>query len=315
MFRISWLSFLFTSLLLCCSCQVSSPSLEAEDFLPAQSGTIIGNRSYSIELTLVIKNLGQGKPEKQNIWVALIRDFPPYQELLSRRIEPEEYRLVTDELGNQYAEFDFSGLLPGDEKSLHFEYLVQVNELTYDLSECEGEMLDEFTGPELHIESANPQILSLAQELSAGKQDACQQLRAFYDYVASELVYSFNEKNWGAQAALGPMGADCTEYASLLVALSRAQGVPARYFEGLLYLEEGAENRVGPNMPGRMPTCRVLVGYPLDPTLGRSSINRETVLCQPHPRPHHCHFGREPFDPDVAAAIGPIFTGRVTAPK
>jgi len=234
-------------------------------------------------LKLVIKNLGQGQPEKQNIWVALIRDFPPYQELLSRRIEPEEYRLVTDELGNQYAEFDFSGLLPGDEKLLHFEYLVHVNELTYDLSECEGEMLDEFTGPELHIESANPQILSLAQELSVGKQDACMQLRGFYDHVASELVYSLNEKNWGAQAALGPMGADCTEYASLLVALSRAQGVPARYFEGLLYLEEGAENRgraehawADAYLPG--------IGWvPLDPTLGRSSINRERYFARYSP--------------------------------
>ena len=49
------------------------------------------------------------------------------------------------------------------------------------------------------------------------------------------------EQNWGAQAALGPMGADCTEYTDLLVALSRAQGIPARYFEGLLYLDKGTD--------------------------------------------------------------------------
>jgi transglutaminase-like putative cysteine protease len=61
-------------------------------------------------------------------------------------------------------------------------------------------------------------------------------VRAFYDYIGDELVYTYNGENWGAQAALGPMGADCTEYASLLVALSRAQKIPARYFEGLLVL-------------------------------------------------------------------------------
>ncbi len=113
-----------------------------------------------------------------------------------------------------------------------------VNELAYDLSVCQGELLDDFIQPELHIESANPQIVALASELSQGKKNACQQVRAFYDYIGNELVYSYNGDNWGAQAALGPMGADCTEYASLLVALSRAQGIPARYFEGLLYLDE-----------------------------------------------------------------------------
>ena len=152
-------------------------------------------------------------------------------------VSPSDYELITDEYGNQYAEFDFSNHPAGSTKTVEIDYRISVNELTYDLSSCEGEMPDDFTQPELHFESANPQIVTLADGLSRGKKTIFQQVRAFYDYIGDELVYSYNGKNWGAQAALGTMGADCTEYTSLLVALSRSQRIPARYFEGLLFID------------------------------------------------------------------------------
>jgi transglutaminase-like putative cysteine protease len=100
-------------------------------------------------------------------------------------------------------------------------------------------------------------------------------LRTFYDYIGDELVYSYNRANWGAQAALGPMGADCTEYASLLVALSRAQAIPARYFEGLLYLDEDTRP-IARLEHAWADTYLPGIGWvPVDPSLGRSSIYRE----------------------------------------
>jgi transglutaminase-like putative cysteine protease len=200
-------------------------------------------------------------------------------------ISPKDYEMVIDEYGNQYAEFDFSNHPAGTTKTVQIDYRVVVNELAYDLSVCEGDLLDDYLQPELHIESANPQIAALASELSRGKGTVCQQVRAFYDYIDNELVYTYNGENWGAQAALGPMGADCTEYASLLVALSRAQGIPARYFEGLLYLdmETAAIARIEHAWPDvYMPG----VGWvPLDPTLGRSLLNRDIYFA--HYTPEH----------------------------
>jgi transglutaminase-like putative cysteine protease len=153
-----------------------------------------------------------------------------------------------------------------------------VNELAYDLSACQGELPDGFIQPELHIESANPQIVALASQLSQAKRDACQQVRAFYDYIGDELVYTYNGENWGAQAALGPMGADCTEYASLLVALSRAQKIPARYFEGLLVLGDETRSLAQQEhawadvyLPG--------VGWALDgPDPGAAPLTRRPIL-------------------------------------
>jgi transglutaminase-like putative cysteine protease len=245
----------------------------------------LGHREYWVHQRLTLTNEGPGQPAKQNLWVALIQSVQPYQEVLSTEITPAVYSLVQDEYGNRYAEFDFSGHLAGKSEIVEIDYRLVVNELAYDLTACEGELLDEYTQPELHIESANPQIVALASELSQGKNTACQQVRAFYDYIGNELVYTYNGNNWGAQAALGPMGADCTEYASLLVALSRAQRIPARYFEGLLYLENETEPLARLEHAWADVYLPGIGWVPLDPTLGRSSITRETYFA--HHTPEH----------------------------
>ena len=252
---------------------------------PGTLVTIPDHREYVVHQQLALVNEGTGQPEKQNIWVALIRNLPPYQDVQSMEISPKDYELVVDEYGNHYAEFDFSRQPAGTTQTVKIDYRVAVNELTYDLSVCRGELPDDFIQPELHIESDNPQIVALASELSRGKDNVCQQVRAFYDYIGNELVYTSNGQNWGAQAALGPMGADCTEYTSLLVALSRAQGIAARYFEGLLYLDNETNaiakiEHAWPDvyMPG--------VGWvAMDPTLGRPPVKRDTYFA--HYTPDH----------------------------
>jgi transglutaminase-like putative cysteine protease len=247
--------------------------------------TVLGQREYEVHQQLTLVNEGPGQPEKQNIWVALIRDFAPYQKVVSMDVSPVDYELIVDEYGNQYAEFDFSGHPAGSDKVIEINYRVTVNELTYDLSACEGELLDDFIQPELHIESANPQIVALASELSNGKKTICQQVRAFYDYIGDELVYTYNGKNWGAQAALGEMGADCTEYTSLLVALSRSQGIPARYFEGVLFLNTKTE-AIARIEHAWSDVYLPNVGWvSLDPTLGRLPVDHETYFA--HYTPDH----------------------------
>jgi transglutaminase-like putative cysteine protease len=247
--------------------------------------TVLDQKEYIVHQQLTLVNDGSGEPEKQNIWVALIREIPPYQEVRSMQVSPKDYELVVDEYGNHYAEFDFSGQPAGSTQVVKIDYRVAVNELAYNLSGCQGDLLDEFTQPELHIESANPQIVALARQLSKGKGTVCQQVRVFYDYIGNTLVYTNNGANWGAQAALGPMGADCTEYTDLLVALSRAQRIPARYFEGLLFLDAGTNvlaktEHAWPDV--YMPAAGWVA---MDPTLGRIQGNRDMYFA--HYTPDH----------------------------
>jgi transglutaminase-like putative cysteine protease len=278
------LATLLVAVLLCgCLSQPTStvsPPGEEHPF-PA----IFQSSEYEVTETLTLVNEGTGQPSKQNVWMALIRDLPPYQTVRSTEISPDNYELITDEYGNRYAEFDLSQMPPGAVVHIRLEYRIAVHELVYDLAECTGNMLDEFTQAELHVESSNGQIIELSQQLSEGRNTACGQVRAFYDYVGNHLVYSYNSADWGAQAALGEMGADCTEYASLMMALSRAAGIPARYLEGL-WVHGNTTQSDARTEHAWLEVYLPGVGWtPMDPTLGRSSVSRDAYFA--HLPPDH----------------------------
>jgi len=241
---------------------------------PTEDGPV----QYEIVERMTVVNKGLGQPSKHNLWVALIQDQLPYQEVLTRTISPDNYNLVTDEFDNQYAEFDFADIPAGSSIPVEISYTVMVHEIIVEPGLCEGDLPGFFTEPELHIESNNPQIVELAEQLSEGKETPCDQVRAFYDYIGDELLYTYNGASWGAQAALGEMGSDCTEYSSLLIALSRASGIPARYLEGLNHNGDNGDDSAAPAQQEHAWVEVYLPGSgwtPLDPTLGRSSLTRD----------------------------------------
>jgi transglutaminase-like putative cysteine protease len=247
--------------------------------------TVRDSVRYAVTERLVVANHGPGAPLKQNLWVALIGTVAPYQEVHAMEIAPDGFRLFADELGNRYAEFDLSGMPANSQTAIEIRYQVTVNELAYDLASCTGPVPQEWVEPELHIESNNAQIRDLAGELSQGVADGCQQLRAFYDHIGNTLTYTYNGEQWGAQAALGPMGADCTEYAALMAALSRAAGLPARYLEGVAYLtDENAS--LGQAQHAWLEVYLPGIGWaPMDPTFGRLPTLRDTYFA--HLTPDH----------------------------
>ncbi|RME80502.1 MAG: hypothetical protein D6775_15970 [Caldilineae bacterium] len=297
-----WIAGILVGLLLAGCHGSGTPAAERPfNASPAQGvGQISKNRLkqdqvvYRVVQRMDVVNKGNGKPDKHNLWIALIVDVPPYQEVLSTDISPRQYTLVTDEYGNQYAEFDLADIEPHSRIPIRLAYTVRVHAIRPDLSVCEGELPDMFNQPELHVESNNPQIVALSEQLREGKPSVCAQVRAFYDYVGDNLVYTYNGQNWGAQAALGEMGADCTEFSSLMMALSRAAGIPARYLEGLSYTPAGEESLARTEhswlevyLPG--------VGWtPMDPTLGRSSMTREDYFAQMPPTHIIITRGRNP---------------------
>jgi transglutaminase-like putative cysteine protease len=86
-------------------------------------------------------------------------------------------------------------------------------------------------GPERWIESTAAPIVALAATLR--RADAAQTARAVYDWVAANLEYAgYLPDDLGALRALADRRGDCTEYATLAVALCRANGIPARMMGG-----------------------------------------------------------------------------------
>ncbi len=292
----SFIHIVLIILLSGCNAPAEQTALAAEEKITLSTVKRIphGSVTYDVTESMTVVNAGSGQPSKQNLWVALIGDVPPYQRVESLRISPSNYQIIDDEYGNRYAEFDLIDMPPGSSVEIEVKVRVTANDLIYDLETCEGAVPDLLTESELHVESNNPQIVALAKQLAADIQDPCRQVRAFYNYAGDELVYTFNGHDWGAQAALGDMGADCTEYSSLVMALSRARGYPARYLEGLSFLANG-EQGLARTEHSWLEVYLPGVGWTaMDPTLGRSPLTRENYFAKMPPNHIIVTKGRNP---------------------
>jgi Transglutaminase-like superfamily len=83
---------------------------------------------------------------------------------------------------------------------------------------------------------ADPAVVTLARQLTAGGRDREEQVGRLVDWVFENLTKSFSSNLTTASQVLARRAGDCTEHALLLVALARAAGIPAREVSGLVYM-------------------------------------------------------------------------------
>ncbi|MGB3904983.1 MAG: transglutaminase domain-containing protein [Anaerolineae bacterium] len=266
----------------CISTQSPLPTTIPSGYPPGP--TILSYADYDVTHTVTLTNAGQGTARRLTLWVALIRTLDPYQKLFASHSEPSEYEVVGDEYGNQFARFEFHDVGPGKRLVARLTYEVRVRELAYDLSQCEGEILDSFLEPDTYVESDDARIQALADELSHGQANPCLILEALYDYVREQITYSSYEAgDRGAVWTLGHGRGDCTEFTDALLALSRAAGIPARFLEGVTYrsdrnadLGQIKHDWLEAYLPGH--------GWvPLDPTWGRFPDRRDAYFARMSP--------------------------------
>lgn len=246
--------------------------------------TILSHTDYQVTHRVTMTNAGPGVADRFTLWVALIRSLEPYQELLDFQFSPSGYEVVKGEYGNQYARFEFHGVGAGESAHADLTYQVRVYELAYDLSLCQGETLNTFLDAEANVEADDPSIQALADQLSKGQANPCQTLRVLYDYVGDNVTYSsYQAGDYGAKWALDQGSGDCTEFADLLLALSRAAGIPARFLEGVTY-REGTRSELGQIKHDWLEAYLPGIGWaPLDPTWGRFSERRESYFARMSP--------------------------------
>ncbi|MGB9938203.1 MAG: pseudomurein-binding repeat-containing protein [Methanobacterium sp.] len=86
----------------------------------------------------------------------------------------------------------------------------------------------------------NAQIKSLATSITAGKTTAYAKAVAIFNWVRDNIGYSFyyNTK-YGAVGTLSSKTANCVDTAHLVIALSRAAGLPAKYVHGTCQFTSG----------------------------------------------------------------------------
>jgi transglutaminase-like putative cysteine protease len=88
--------------------------------------------------------------------------------------------------------------------------------------------LARFLLPSPYIESTDAKIKSLAAEITTGKPAGWDQSAAVFDWVRENVKYEFAEQIKPAVQALADGEGDCEELSSLVIALCRANKIPAR---------------------------------------------------------------------------------------
>ncbi|MHA1835364.1 MAG: transglutaminase-like domain-containing protein [Candidatus Odinarchaeia archaeon] len=100
-----------------------------------------------------------------------------------------------------------------------------------------SEIYTNYTAPEVKIESNNTDIINLAANIVSGISNPYYKVRAIYNWVTSNLVYSPQTEERGALWALNNREGDCSEFSDLFIALCRAEGIPSRKVTGWAFAE------------------------------------------------------------------------------
>ncbi len=192
-------------------------------------------RTFRFEQVVDFTNNGPEMVERFEIRQGLPVDLPPFQKALFHDLPDVEYSIQEGVDGSRMAYIDQDGLRlqPGDVFSYTLRGEVTLHPDRLDVpTACSGDLPQAYLQPEEYIESDHPRIRQIAADLSAGRPDVCARVRAFYDYARDAVRYVYHAEDRGAITALETGEGDCTDISFLMIALSRAAGIPARRVQG-----------------------------------------------------------------------------------
>ncbi|KKP82406.1 MAG: Transglutaminase-like protein family protein [candidate division WS6 bacterium GW2011_GWD1_35_594] len=175
------------------------------------------------------------------------------QKVKIEKIIPTPTRITMDEEGNINAKFEvpanqstdiyISGYIWVEQNSLinkreipNLEFTKYVEDISKDSK------LSKYTSATKYWEVNDPFIVEEARKLATDKTYLMDIVRSDYKYVNEILEYdqskiAENNQRIGAKAALQGGGSVCMEYADSMIALLRAQGIPARAALGYANLD------------------------------------------------------------------------------
>jgi hypothetical protein len=129
-----------------------------------------------------------------------------------------------------------------------------------------------YTCSEKFIESTDPQIVGIANQVAVGEENPYLLAQKFYNYVVETAHYRQVGKGLlGAKALLTNGVGECGDYASLFIALCRAKGIPARSVVGYWAISGIEQTHVWAEF-----YIEGIGWIPVDPTIGQqSTVNKK----------------------------------------
>jgi hypothetical protein len=179
----------------------------------------------SLTLSFVLTNPREVVLKNQRFYIYLPANSA--RQRLKSVDSSNEYTLETDRLDQNIIMFEFPVFKPLSIKTIAVSAMVE----TFQMEDKNIIKADDWLQSERLIESGNPQLKILASQLKRDTDvNTCY---AIYQWVSDNLTYTgYIADNLGAQYAVEKLKGDCTEYACLIVALARANGIPARVVGG-----------------------------------------------------------------------------------
>jgi transglutaminase-like putative cysteine protease len=139
---------------------------------------------------------------------------------------------------------------------------------------------DEFTQSSYFITSADPKVRELAKKAVRNEKDTWRKALLIEKWVNSNMRSTTAEAMSPADHVARTLEGDCTEYAMLMAAMCRAEGIPSKTALGVIY----ANTKTGPALGFHMWTEVWVAGQwvPLDATLGRGFVGATHIKVTDH---------------------------------
>ena len=202
-----------------------------------QEGPAAPSLSYDLHWRIQVDSIPAGAQEAV-IWVALPQDRPE-QRVSNLRIPPNPHELVADpDFQNRVARFTI--LNPGTSWSGEFSASVERDPV--------GPRTAELTADERKLFLREEALVSLSAHIRSLADSVGTNARNRYDFVLQRMDYDKTTPGWGrgdSERACAVGKGNCTDFHSLFMSLSRAEGVPAVFEMGYSMLPAGEKDKVG----------------------------------------------------------------------
>jgi len=194
-----------------------------------------GVTTFDFLYTIDVSNFGTAPARNVTVRVALLRDFPPFQQVQSMNVETPGFTNEVDDLANRFAVYNLTELAPGATFMANLTSRVRVYGIDFAVSPesfTTGAPGPAFSSPEPFVESGDPRIVNRSIELRAESADMEDYAYRAYVWTTEHLTYETQPQERGAVWALKTGRGMCYEYANLYMALLRAQGLAAKRVNG-----------------------------------------------------------------------------------
>ncbi len=206
-------------------------------------------RVFTIEERILFKGLPQD--------ISALRIWVPYpvedsqQTIEDLKLEgPFDFQIITDsEYNNRILYLKPKELTPhSDSAQVILSFKVQRREYAMPYAEIpHGKALARFLKAD-RLVPVNGRIRQLAKEITKGKKDGLEKVRALYDYIINELTYSKDDPKvcgiGDSLLTLEHKKGICTDYHSLFISLVRSLGIPAKFEIGFRIPTDAQEGKL-----------------------------------------------------------------------